>query len=125
MFQLEVVVMVISLRSETYLLDFLLLGIGCRLFLLFLLRVKEFLVVNHPANGWIGRRGYLDEVEVLLIGYLHSLLERVDALLYIIAYQAHLEHAANLVVNAVRVLFDYATASRSVGSCCYSFILLF
>jgi hypothetical protein len=54
----------------------------------------------------------------------HCLLERVDALLYIVADKAHLSDSADLVVNTMRVFFNNATATRSVGNCCYSFFLL-
>ena len=121
MFELEVVVMVIRLGSETNLLDFLLLLVRLHLFLLFLLRVEELLVVDDSADRRVGGRCYLDEIEILLIRNAHSLLKRVDTLLYIVADKAHLEHTANLVINTVWILFDNSTATRSVGSCCYSF----
>lgn len=121
MFELEVVVMVIRLGSETNLLDFLLLLVRLHLFLLFLLRVEELLVVDNSADRRVSGRCYLDEIEILLIRNAHSLLKRVDTLLYIVADKAHLEHTANLVINTVWILFDNSTATRSVGSCCYSF----
>ncbi len=62
--ELEVIVMIVGLRTETDLLDFLLLGIGFRLFLLFLLRVEELLVVHYAAHGRSRSRSNLDQVEV-------------------------------------------------------------
>ena len=122
--ELEVVVVIIGLRAETDLLHLLLLLVRLRFLLLLFLRIEELLVVNHPAYRRIRRRSYLDQVEVLFVGYTHSLLERVDALLYIVADEANLGHTFDLVIDTVRILFDDATATRSARDCCYSFFLL-
>jgi len=74
-FEFEVIVMIIGLWTKTNLFDILLLGICFRLFLLFLLRVEEFLVVDDAAHGRCGSWSDLNEIEVLVIGYLHCLLE--------------------------------------------------
>ena len=124
MFELEVIVMIVGLRTETDLFDFLLLLVLLCLFLLFLLRVEEFLVVNNSAYRRVRGSSYLDQVEVLLIGDMHRLLKRVDALLYVFANEANLGHTFDLVVNTVRILFNNSTAARSDGGCCYSFFLL-
>ena len=121
MFELEVVVMVVRLRSEPDFLNFLLLGVCLGLFLLFLLGVQEFLVIYDTANRGGGRRRYLNEVEVLLVRNMHSLLKRVDALFYVVADKAYLGHTTNLVVNTVWVFFNNATASRSGSNSCYCF----
>jgi hypothetical protein len=56
---------------------------------------------------------------------MHCLLERVDTLFYVVADKAYLLDSADLIVDTMRVLFDNATAARSDGGCCYSFILLY
>ena len=119
--ELEVVIVVIGLRSETNLLHLLLLLVRLCLFLLFLLRVEEFLVVNDSADRRIRSSRDLDQIEVEVIGYFHSLLKRVDTLLYIIANKAHLCDTANLIVNTMRVFFNNSTATRSGRNSCYSF----
>ena len=52
--ELEVIVMIVGLGTETDLFHFLLLGIRFCLFLLFLLRVEEFLIIYDAAHGRIG-----------------------------------------------------------------------
>ena len=123
MLEFEIVVMVVGLRSETDFLDFHFLGIGLSLFLLFLLGVEEFLVVDDPADRRSGGRCDLDEVEVLVIRHAHGLFEIVDTGLYVVADKAYLQDSANFVVDTVRILFDNTTATRSGLRCCYSFIL--
>jgi len=119
MLELEVIVMIVGLGTETDLFDFLLLGIRFRLFLFFLLSVEEFLIVHYPAYGRIRRSSDLDEVEVLVIGNFHCLLERVDTLLYIVANKAHLSHTADLVIDTMRIFLDNTTATRSGSNRCY------
>ena len=121
MFELEVIIVVVRLGSETNLLNLLLLLVGFRLFLLFLLRVQELLIVDDPADRGSRRRSYLDEVEILVISYFHSLLIRVDALLYIIADKAHLLDTAYLVVDTMGILFNNSTAARSLRNSSYCF----
>ncbi len=120
-FEFEVVVMIVGLRTETDLLDFLFLRIRFRLFLLFLLGVKELLVIYHAAYRRISGCCDLNQVEILLIGYTHSLLERVDSLFYIVADKANLGDSAYLVIDTMRVFFDNATATRSGSNCSYCF----
>lgn len=124
MFELEVIVMIVGLRTETDLFHLLLLLVSFRLLLLFLLRIEELLVVNNSADRRIGRRRYLDQVEVLLISNMHCLLKRVDALLYIVADEANLSDTADLIVDTMRVLFDDATATRSGSNSCYMLTII-
>ena len=121
MFELEVVVVIIGLRTETNLLHLLLLRVGFGFFLLFLLGVEEFLVIHYSAHRWHRCWSNLDEIEILVIGYFHSLLERVDTLLYIVADKAHLSHTFDFVVNTVWVFFNNSTAARSLRNSCYCF----
>ena len=119
MLKLEVIIMIIGLRSKTNLFNFLLFLVGFRLFLLFLLRVEELLVVDNTTNRRVGSRRNLDEVKILLIGYVHSLLKGVNTLLYIIAYEAHLQDTADFIIDTMRVFFDNTTATRSLRNSCY------
>ena len=125
MLELEIVVVVIRLRSKSDFLDLCLLRVGLGLFLLFLLGVEELLVVNDSAYRRRRGRRYLDEVEILVIGHFHSLLERVDTLLYIVANKAHLLDTAYLIVDTVRILFNNSTATRSLRNSCYCFKLFY
>ena len=119
--ELEVVIMIVGLWTETDLLDFLLLSVRFCLFLFFLLRVEEFLVIDYSADRRRSGRSDLNEVEVEIICYFHSLLKRVDALLYVFADKAHLCHTANFVVNAMRIFFNNTTTAWSGSNSCYSF----
>ena len=121
MLEFEVVIVVIGLRTESDLLHLLLFLVGLSLFLLFLLCVEEFLVVNHPADRRVSGRSYLDEIKILLIRYFHSLLKRVDALLYVVADEANLCDAANLVIDTMRVFFNNTTTAWSGSNSCYMF----
>ena len=120
MLKLEVVIVIVGLRTETDLFHFLLLLILLRFLLLFLLRIEEFLVVHDTAYRRVRRCSYLDKIEILLIRYMHSLLKRVDTLLYIVAYKAYLCDTANLIIDSVRVFFNNATATRSGLRSCYN-----
>jgi len=120
-FEFEVIIVVIRLRTEPDLLHLLFFLISLRLFLFFLLCVEELLVVNDSADRWIRGGCDLDEVQILLIRDFHSLLERVDTLFYIIANKAHLCDSANLVIDTMRVFFNNSTAARSGSNSCYSF----
>jgi len=119
--EFEVVIMVVRLRSESDFLYFLLFLVRLRLFLLLLLGIEEFLVVNNSANRWVSGCSYFDKIKVLFVRNAHSLLERINTLLYIVADEAHLLYSANLVVNTMRIFFDNTTTAWSVGNCCYSF----
>ena len=119
MLELEVIVMIVGLGTETDLFDLLLLGIRFRLFLFFLLCVEEFLVIHDAAYGRISRSSDLDEVEVLVIGNFHCLLEGVDTLLYVVANKANLGHTADLIVDAMRIFFDNTTTTWSGSNSCY------
>ena len=123
-FELEVVVMIVGLRTETNLLHLLLFLVSLSFFLFLFLRVQELLVVNDAADRRRSRRSDLDEVEVLLIGNMHCLLEGVDAGLYIVANKAHLEDTADFVIDTMRVFFDNTTATRSGSNSCYCFNFL-
>ena len=119
MLEFEVVIMIVGLGTETDLFDFLLFLVRLRLFLFFLLGVEEFLVVYDAAYRRVGRCSDLDEVEVLVIGNFHCLLERVDTGLYVVADKAHLCHTADLIVDAMRIFFDNTTTTWSGSNSCY------
>ncbi len=121
MFELEVIVVIVGLGSEPYFLDFLLFLV-CFCFLLFLLLcVEELLIIHDPANGRISRCSNLDEVEILLICDVHSLLEGVDTGLYVVSDETNLRHTTDLVVNTIRILFDNTTTAWSGSNSCYNF----
>ena len=120
-FELEVVIVVIGLGTETDFLHFLLFLVSFRLFLLFLLRVEEFLVVHNAADRRVSRCCNLNQIEVLLIGNFHCLLEGVDPRFNIVAYEAHLTDTADLIIDTMRVLFDNTTATRSGSNSSYCF----
>ena len=90
MLQLEVVVVIVGLRSETNLLHHNFGRFGLLLLLPFLLLIEEFLIIQNLAyrRHCIGRN--LDQIETLLVGHVHSFLYGVNTLLYIIADQTHL-----------------------------------
>ena len=118
-FEFEVIIVVIRLRTEPDLLHLLFFLISLRLFLFFLLCVEELLVVNDAADRRRSRWSDLDEVKILVVRYFHSLLIRVDTLLYIVANKAHLSHTADLVIDTMRIFFDNTTATRSGSNRCY------
>ena len=121
MLEFEVIIVVVRLRSEPDLLHLLLFLIGLSLFLLFLLSVEEFLIINHTANGRVSGWRDLDEVKILLIRNSHSLLERVDTLLYIVANQANLRDPADFIINPVRVFFNNSATAWPWRNSCYMF----
>ena len=119
--ELEVVIVVIGLRTETDLLHLLLFLVRLRFLLLFLLSVKELLVVNDAADRRSSSRSDLDEIKVLLICNSHCLLIGVDTGLYIFANEAHLLDTADFVVDTMRVLFNNSTTAWSLRDSCYMF----
>ena len=117
--ELEVIVMIISLRPETDLLDSDLDLLGLDFLLLLLLLVEEFLVVKDFANRRLGGGRDLHEVKLHLIGQLKGLLGGVDTrVLNVIAYEAHLRDT-DFVINPVlslRLLWSAATLKISAIS---------
>lgn len=97
MLELEVVVVVIGLRSETDLLDHYLGRLGLLLLLAFLLLIQELLVIKNLAYRRLGGGGYLDEIELKLLGHLQRLLYGVDACLNIVAYESDFTGADALI----------------------------
>lgn len=123
--EFEIIVVVISLRSETYLLDYHFRRVRFLLLLLALLLIEELLIVQHTANGRYRVWRNLYEIQVLRIRDVHSLLKRIDTLLYIVAHKAHFPHAAYLFVDAVGHFFLLAASTlRAILWICYSCILL-
>ncbi len=70
MLELEVVVVVVGLRTEADLLDHDFHLIGFQLLGLFLLLVEEFLVIGDAAYGRLGLGRDLDQVEFHAVGEL-------------------------------------------------------
>ena len=77
-FQFEVVVMFIGLRSEAYFLYFNFYLFGFEFLLPLLLLVEEFGVVDEAADGWNGVRRDLNEVNAFLLRKLQGLSRRHD-----------------------------------------------
>ena len=91
MFQLEIVIVIVGLRTETDLLDnnpdrfcFLLL-------LFFLLLVQEFLIINYSAYGWNSCGRNLTR-SALFLRQSSTPHGWDKSLFYIIAYKADFEH---------------------------------
>ena len=104
MTEFEFVVMVIGLRPETNLLDNHLRSIGLS-FLGFLLElVAVFLVVQHLTYRGDGRRTDFYQVQFLLLGDAHGILDGIDAHFDVITHQTDFLHATNLFVDAMLVL---------------------
>ena len=104
MLQLEVVVVVVGLRSEANLLDRDLRLVGLQLLCLFLLLVEELLVIGDAAHGGIGFGRNLDQVELHLVRELECVADReYDGLFDVVADHAHLG-CRDLVVDTVRII---------------------
>ena len=76
--ELEVIVMVIGLWSETYFLRFNLHLLGLDFLLLLLLLIEELAVINESANRRLRIGGNFYEVHALLLGHLYGLESRQD-----------------------------------------------
>ena len=68
MLELEVVVMVVGLRTEANLLDIHLHLLGLHLLLMLLLLVEELAVVDETAHGRLCIGRYLHQVYTFLLG---------------------------------------------------------
>lgn len=75
MLELEVVVVVIGLRAETYLLDYNFNLIGLQLLGLFLLLIEELLVISDATYGGLGFGRNFDEVELHFVGKFQRLAD--------------------------------------------------
>ena len=107
--QLEVVVVIVGLRTETDLLDYDLHGFGLDLLSLTLLLIQELLIVGDTAHRGIGLGRNLEQVELHLVGQLDSLANREhDGIFDIVAYDAYLR-CSDLVIDAMRILLLGAT----------------
>jgi hypothetical protein len=86
---LEIEVVIICMRAETYLFNNNFRSLGLDLLLLFLLLVEELLVIYDLANGWLGLRCNFYQVNALLFCELQRLFYRVNTSLDTIAYYAN------------------------------------
>ena len=110
MLELEVVVVIVGLGTETDLLDDHLHLIGLDLLGFLLLLVQEFLVVCDAADGGIGLGRNLDQVEFHLVGHAQCVAGgQHERLLDVVAHQAHLRRR-DLVVDAMGILLLRRTA---------------
>ena len=113
-FELEVIVVVVGLRTETDFLNNDFDGLGFLFLLVLFLLVEELLVVKDFADGGLGVGRDFNEVEFLLVGHSQGLLNGVDALLNVVADQAHLL-GADAVVDSM-LLFGLACLGRALGA---------
>ena len=112
MLELEVVVVVVGLRTKTNLLDNNLYLLCLDLLGLLLLLVEELLVVGDAAYRRIGLGRDLNKVEFHLISEADSLLDgQHEVGLNILAYNTH-GGCCNLVVDAIGILLLRATTAR-------------
>ena len=105
MLELEVIVVVIGLRSKADLLDDDLDALSL-LFLLLLLELEDELLIVDDATYWridIGRD--LHEVKLLVVSDTESLLYRIYSLLYIVPDEAHFLGADSLIDSVLELLF--------------------
>ncbi len=97
MLELEVVVVVVGLRSETNLFDHYLGSLGFLFLLTLFLLVEEFLIVKNLAyRGLCGGRDF-HEVELLLFSHFQGLLYGVYACLNVVAHEPDFACADALV----------------------------
>ena len=104
--------MVIGLRTEPDFLhsDFDLLGLN--FLLLFLLLIKELLIIEDFADRRISGRRNLDKIEFLIIGHFHSLLDRVYARIFdIISNETYLGNSDAIINPMFSLWLLGATAS--------------
>ncbi len=89
MLELEAVVMIVGLRTETDLLHHDFCSLGLLLFLTFLLLIEKLLIVEYLTYRRLGGRRDLNQIKPLLFGYFQGLGYRVDAGLDVVAHQTH------------------------------------
>jgi|GEM_PF-2857008 len=91
MAKLEIEVMVVGLRAEADFLDHHLDRFGLNLFLLFLLLIQEFGIVDYLAYGRFCLGRNFHQVEILSIGNSESIPEGVNTGVFnVVAYQTYL-----------------------------------
>ena len=111
MLELEVIVVVVGLWTETNLLDYNLNLLCLDLLSLLLLLIEELLVVGNTAYWRICLGRDLDEVELHLISQLDSLLDGEHEVgLYVLTYDAH-GWCCDLVVDTVGILLLRTTTA--------------
>ena len=103
MLELEVVVVLVGLRSESYFLHLDLGLLGFQFLLAFLLLVEKLRVTDEPANGRLGIGRNLNEVNTLLACHVKRLTRGYYHRLDVVAHDAHFAHA-DLLVDAVLLL---------------------
>ena len=103
MLELEVIVMIIGLRAESYLLHHHFSGFGLLLLLLLFLLIEIFLVVEHPAYRGIGHSADFYQVKLHVACYAQGFGQRVYAGFHVVAYEAHFT-GTNCIVDGVLIL---------------------
>lgn len=96
--ELELIVVVVGLRTEANLLNDRLDLLGLDFLLLLFLLIEELLVVEDAAYWGIGVGRDFDQIEFLIISHFHGLLNGVDArVLNVITNEANFLHADSVV----------------------------
>ena len=112
MLELEHKVMLIGIRSETYLLDNHLGGVGLHLLGLLLALIEEFLVIEYLTNRRISLCTDFHQIKFELICQLERFCNRVNTLLWnIVSYKAHLM-CSNLLVYVQLILVALLRLTR-------------
>src|SRR5262249_20310769 len=120
MFHAVVVIVIVGTRPELNFLDryrHLLLLCLVRLFLRFVLILSE---IDNPANGRIGIRSDLDEIEPLFTGGTHGIAHVHHAHLFsLLTNHAYLRHANSLVNTNRRQTPVIRTLTATSKACSY------
>ena len=118
--ELEVLVVVVGLRTKSNFLYFDFDLLSFELFLTLLLLVDKLRIVNQSTNGRLGIGANLNEVEALLLCEAQGIAGRHNATFNIIADNAHFTHA-DLFVHAI-LLLDFIVLVGSQMSISFSCI---
>ena len=102
MLELELIVVLVGLRSETDFLHLDLHLLGLHFFLALLLLVEELGVVDETANGRIGVGRDLHEIDPLLAGHIQCIAGRNNGTA-LIAHYAYFSYSY-LFIDAVLIL---------------------
>ena len=103
--ELEVVVMVIGLRAETYFLDYDLCCLFLLLFLAFFLLIEEFLIIDNATYRRLGGCGDLHKIKLQLVGDAACLLNREYSVFNVVTHKSHLTGMYALIDRMKFLLF--------------------
>ena len=121
MFELEVIVVLVGLRTETNLFDNNLYSICFYLFFFLLELIQKLLKIYYLTYGRVCIGRYFDQIQSQFVGSKQCSFDRVNILLDVVAYQSDTSYSLYIVVYTVSVLLLFAV----VDVCCYCEILLY